>query len=171
MRGDRMHKDFCKDEAIVSMVGVTLALIYRILDNNHIAVPKEIVFFLFMFFIAYLFFNRVIKLLIFIIKNKNKFYETTCTVQDIKFRKIKSGGYNYHIVNYTDADKKMHIKEIHSSFSIKKWKIGDNIKIKVSMDDPETIIIPFSDTALAIIMSIIGITSEAIKVAVYLHIK
>ena len=73
-----------------------------------------------MFFIAYLFFNRVIKLLIFIIKNKNKFYETTCTVQDIKFRKIKSGGYNYHIVNYTDADKKMHIKEIHSSFSIKK---------------------------------------------------
>ena len=72
MRGDRMHKDFCKDEAIVSMVGVTLALIYRILDNNHIAVPKEIVFFLFMFFIAYLFFNRVIKLLIFIIKYKYK---------------------------------------------------------------------------------------------------
>ena len=54
---------------------------------------------------------------------------------------------------------------------MKKWEIGDKIKIKVSKNNSDTILIIFSDIALAIIMSIMGIIFEVILITVYLHIQ
>lgn len=141
------------------------ALMYRISEDYKIdIIPLEIVLIISMISAAYLCFNRVIKLLIDVAINKNNFYDTVFTIQD-----IHKGEYEFYIVKYNDADNNPHIKEIHSSFSIKKWKIGDEIKIKVSNINPDTIIIVFSDTAMAVIMSILGIIFETILFTVYIH--
>lgn len=166
-----MYKDFGKDEiAVIIFTGIS-AIIYRILEICKIRMisPKTAMIIL-MISAAYLFFNRVVKFLMIAAVNMNDLFDTVFVIQDIVYKHIGRRGYNVYIVNYNDADNNSHTKEIHSSFSIRKWKVGDEIKIKVSNCDPDTIFIVFSDTAMAVIVSIIGILFEVILYAVYIHI-
>ena len=160
-----MYKDFGKDELFSMFFPCISAILYRISENYKInIISLEIVLIISMISAAYLCFNRVIKLLIDVGINKNNFYDTVFTIQD-----IRKGEYKFYIVKYDDADNNPHIEEIHTSFSIKKWKIGDEIKIKVSTIDPDTIVIVFSDIAMAVIMSIMGIIFETILIIAYIH--
>ena len=165
-----MYKDFGKDELFSMFFPCISAILYRISENYKINIISfKIVLIISMISAAYLCFNRVIKLMIDVAINKNNFYDTVFTIQDIRYKQVRNGRYEVYIVKYNDADNNAHIKEIHSSFSIKKWKIGDEIKIKVSTIDPDTIVIVFSDIAMAVIMSIMGIIFETILIIAYIH--
>lgn len=160
-----MYKDFSKYERISMFFPCISAFMYRISEDYKIdIISLETALIIAMISAAYLCFNRVIKLLIDVAINKNNFYDTVFTIQD-----IRRGRYEFYIVKYNDADNNAHIKEIHASFSIKKWKIGDEIKIKVSNINSDTIIIVFSDTAMAVIMSVLGIIFETILFTAYIH--
>ena len=115
--------------------------------------------------------NRTIKMLINLIRNYRNIYGTEFIVKEIMYKPAGRTSYPVYIAEYTDRDNKSHTKEIHSSFSIKKWKKGDIIKIKVDSEDPENIIIPFSDFSMAVIMSVIGIALEIVLVSIYTHIN
>lgn len=167
-----MYQNFSKDELFFyACIGIT-AIGYRILEDCGIRIvtPKVIILVL-AFSAAYLFFNRVIKLMITIAKNKYDYYDSFFTVEDIVHIPIGRFGYDAYIVNYNDIDYHRHTKEIHSSFSVKRWQIGDKIRIKVSKKHPDTILIVFSDIALAIINSVIGVIFEVILITIYLHIQ
>ena len=170
--GIRVYKEFSKDEKFFGVFICITGIIYSIFEEFGIRiVSPKVAMIILALCSAYLCFNRVIKLLIYIAKNKFDFYDTFFTVEDIVHIAFGRSGYDAYIVNYNDADNRSHTKEIHSSFSVKKWKIGDKIKIKVSKNNSDTILIIFSDIALAIIMSIMGIIFEVILITVYLHIQ
>jgi len=166
-----VYKNFSRDELFFCVFIWITGIGYRILEDCGIRIvsPKVIILVL-AFSAAYLFFNRVIKLMITIVKNKYNFHDTFFTVEDIVYIPIGRGGYDAYIVSYNDVDNRRHTKEIHSSFSVKKWQIGDQIRIKVSKNHPDTILIVFSDIALAIIISLTGIMFEMILITIYLHI-
>ncbi|MDE5584282.1 MAG: hypothetical protein K2J08_11345 [Ruminococcus sp.] len=103
--------------------------------------------------------------------NHDNFYRTVCTIKDIKHMPVGKGFYPVYIVHYTDFDKNHHIKEIHSSFSVKKWKTGEQLNIRVNRNNPDKIIIDFSDLSLAVIMSIMGIIFAIILFEIYTHIN
>lgn len=165
-----MHNDFGKDEKFIIIFTLIFGIIYRLFDKYKFISGKTAMLIL-MISAGYLFFNRQIKLLLDMIMNPNGFYRTICTIQDIEYRKVRRGSYPVYIAHYTDHDNQRHIKEIHSSFSVKKWKIGDQISIRVNRNDPDKIIIDLSDLGLAIIMSIIGIIFEFILFEIYIHIN
>ena len=54
---------------------------------------------------------------------------------------------------------------------MKKWKIGDKLNIRVNRNDPDKIIIDFSDLGIAIIMCVVGIVFEIILFGIYVHIN
>ncbi len=166
-----MYKRFGKDEIIISAGAVTALVVYRILEDNNIhIIPPKVAILVLMTLIDYLCFNRVIKFMFNLIKGRNNFYNTIATVQNIHYSEVGRSGYNYYVVKYEDAKHIPHIKEIHSSFSIKKWKIGDKIRIRVNSNDPDNIIVVFSDLMLCIIMSIMGVLFESIALTIYLNI-
>ena len=164
-----MYKGFKKSENIVGMIFILFALIYRVLaDHAKIYIPDTVVFIVMFVFFGYLFFNRVVTLAIEAAKVGKAPYETFFTIDAVRETTEFGSTYKFFDVSYTDADNKRHTKEIHNAFSVKKWKVGDKIRIKVSRDDPERIIIPSSDIFLAVLMSLIGIAAETAAVAVYL---
>ena len=71
--------------------------------------------------------------------------------------------------DYTDADGRAHSIEIHAAFSIRKWKAGDRIRLRISRSDPEKVIVRSSDAAMAVIMCIIGAALEAVLLAVLIR--
>ena len=167
-----MYKGFSKDEIIISAAVLTAIFVYRILEISkiHIISPKAVILML-MVMIAYLCFNRVIKLIFNLIKNGNDFYNAIAVVQDIRYLNVGRSGYNFYVVKYEDEKHITHTQEIHSSFSIKKWKIGDSVKIKVNSEDPDNIIIVFSVLMLSVILSIMGIVFESIAIIIYIGIR
>ena len=48
----------------------------------------------------------------------------------------RGGGYDYYIISYEYMNKS-YSQEIHNSFSIKKWKKDERIKIKVNKNAPD----------------------------------
>ena len=140
-----------------------VALLYRILENHRLHIlPLSAVLITMMICAAYLWFNRVIKYIIQVKSMRGHCYETTFTIQNITRRRVGRGSYKVFIGEYTDAENRRHSKEIHSAFSIRKWNIGDEIRIRVSEADPESIVVVFSDTAMAIFMSILGAICESV---------
>lgn len=167
-----MYKDFSKAEMIVLFSGPAFALLYNILEKHHLhIIPIQAVLIAAMIYFAYMFFNRVIKFIIQVHSMRGHCYETTFRIQSITRRKIRGGSYKVFTGEYVDAENRSHKQQIHNAFSIRQWKTGDEIKIKVSEADPENIIIVFSDMAMAIFMSIWGIMSEAIIIVIYLCIN
>lgn len=164
-----MYKEFTNTELAVMGSMLIAALIYRISDDhNLIRVPSGIILVVWVLGIGYIFFNRSVKLLINTIKNRKNFHITIAEITDIKhFYMTRGGGYDYYIIKY-EYRNKSYSQEVHSSFSITKWKIGDRIKIKVNKNAPDNIIIVFSDLAMAVLMSIIGIIFTAVPIAVYI---
>ena len=82
---------------------------------------------------------------------------------------IRSGHYPAFFTDYTDADGRAHSIEIHAAFSIRKWKAGDRIRLRVSGSDPEKVIVRSSDAAMAVIMCSIGAALEAVLLAVLIR--
>ena len=165
-----MYKNYTKTEIAVLGTLMTAALIYRIANDTKIVrIPSGVILLIWIFCIGYIFFNRSIKLLINAVKNRNNFCVITAEITEIKhFYMSRGGGYDYYIISYEYMNKS-YSQEIHNSFSIKKWKKGDRIKIKVNKNAPDNIIIVFSDVSTAVLMSIIGLLFEAVPIAVYLH--
>ncbi len=164
-----MYKGFKKSENIVSMIALLFALIYRVLaDYAKIYIPLTAVLIVMFAAFAYLFFNRVVTLVIDAARMRNRCFDTFLTIEKIWGNTGFGSSYNVFTVSYPDAENRLCYKDIHSAFSIKKWKVGDRIRIKVSRDDPEKIIIPSSDIFLAVLMSLIGIAAETAVAAVYL---
>ncbi len=161
-----MHKAISVDETVVALLAFLLACIYRISDN---IIPAGVVLLVMMIAVAYLCFNRVIKMIINRLMNKNGFYHAIGTIKAIRYQESGRGRYKIHVVQYADSENNIHIKEIHSAFSIKKWCVGDKINIKVNSDNHNEIIIPASDMALAIIMSVMGVTVETILLLIYVN--
>ncbi|MCR4889794.1 MAG: hypothetical protein K5979_11550 [Ruminococcus sp.] len=166
-----MYKDFGKDEMAVIVFTSVFAIVYRLLSDNDIRfINGRLAIGILIISVAYLFFNRVIKLMIDAMVMRKNFYYTFLTIQDIWYRQLGRGKYKVFMADYTDAKNKVHNKEIHSAFSIKKWKKGDRIKIKVSTKDPEKIIILFSDAAIAFIRLFVGIVFETVLFTIYINI-
>lgn len=165
-----MHNDFSKDEKFVMIFICIFAIAYRIFDKYKFISGKAALLIL-IISAGYLFFNRTIKFLFDLKMNSDSFFRTVCTIQDIKHRPTGRGAYPVYIAHYTDLENNHHIKEIHSSFSVKKWKIGDQLNIRVNRNNPDKIIIDFSDLCLAIIMCITGIVFEIILFEIYIHIN
>ena len=166
-----MYKDFGKDEMAVIVFTGVFAIVYRLLSDNDIRfINGRLAIGVLIISVAYLFFNRVIKLMIDAMVMRKNFYYTFLTIQDIRRRQSTKGNYKYFIAEYTDNKKHLHSKEIHSSFSVKKWKKGDRIKIKVSTKDPEKIIILFSDASIAFIRLFVGIVFETVLFTIYINI-
>lgn len=165
-----MYKDFSKDEIFVMIFMSIFAIAYRILYRYR-SIPAKAAIIVFIICVGYLCFNRTIKFVTALKRNTDGFYRTVCTIRDIEYKPAGRGSYPVYIAHYTDLDDRDHIKEIHSSFSVKKWKIGDRIKIKVDRGDPDNIIIVFSDLSLAIIMSIMGVAVEIILFEIYIHMN
>ena len=165
-----MYKNFTHAEIAVMGFMLIAALIFRITDDYKIIrIPSEVILLIWIFCIGYIFFNRSIKLLINAIKNRNNFCVITAEITEIKhFYMSRGGGYDYYIISYEYMNKS-YSQEIHNSFSIKKWKKDDRIKIKVNKNAPDNIIIVFSDVSTAVLMSIIGLIFESVPIAVYLH--
>ena len=167
-----MYKDFSVDEYIVMIFTAVFGIVYRVFDDHKIFyIHPKIAMILLMFSVGYLFFNRTIKVLIYLIRHHRSLYSSEFIIKDILYRQIRNGKYPVFIVEYTDMDNKSHTKEVHSSFSVKKWKIGDRIKIKIDSEDPKTIIIPFSDFSMAVIMSCVGMIFELVLITIYEHIN
>ena len=166
-----MYKVLGKGERIVGIASITFALVYRVLaDYAKIYIPDVIVFIVLLAAFGYLFFNRVVKLVIDAVKMRNKCFDTFFTIESIGETEDFGSRYKVFTVSYCDEENKLFIKEIHSAFSVRKWKVGDRVKIKVSREDPEKIIIPSSDIFLAVLMSLLGTATETAVIAVYVNI-
>ena len=164
-----MYKGFNKGEVIVSMIAILFALVYRILaDHASINLPAAVVFIVMFVSFGYLFFNRVVTLAIDAAKMRNKCFDTFLTIEKIWGNKSFGSEYKIFTASYLDAEDKLRMKTIHQAFSIRKWKVGDRIRIKVSREDPEKIIIPSSDIFLAVLMSLLGIAAETAAVAIFI---
>ncbi len=164
-----MYNQLGKDEIVISMLLFIFAIIYRTSEEcQPNIIPIEIVLLILLISTSYLFFNRIVKLLINYMKNKDNFYDASAFIQSTKYIPAGKGSYICYFIKYEDKSHNFHIKELHSFFSIKNLKIGDEIKIKVDHNNPDNIILPFSDLAIAIIMGIIGIIFESILISVYI---
>ena len=165
-----MYKQFTNAEIAVLLSMEAAALIYSIAeDHKLIKVPLLLRLIVCELCFGYVFFHRSVKLLINAFKNKNNFYGTTAEIADIKkCQTLGDGSYDYYIIKY-EYKNKTYTQEIHNSFSITRWQKGDRIKIKVDRDAPDNIIVVFSDLAIAVLMSIIGIIFTAVPIAIYIH--
>ena len=80
-----MYKVLGKGERIVGMASITFALVYRVLaDYAKIYIPDVIVFIVLLAAFGYLFFNRVVKLVIDAVKMRNKCFDTFLTIEEIQ---------------------------------------------------------------------------------------
>lgn len=162
-----MYKKLGKGEIIVSVLLYVFALVYSILEDYQVnIIPFELALLVFMICIAYLFFNRVVKLLV--NRNKNDFYCTSAFIQSTKFIQAGNGSYICYIIKYEDESHNTHIEELHNFFSIKSLNVGDEVKINIDKNDPNNIIVAFSDFMIAIITCVIGIVLEMILIVVYI---
>ncbi len=167
-----MYKDFSIDEKIVMIALGVFACAYALLRDAGVRlIPAEAALIIFALCAGYLCFNRVVKYL-WMLKGSSGFFETECIIRDKMYRQMGRGRYPVLIAEYTDPDGVSHIKKIHSSFSIKKWEVGDRIGIRLDPDDPEKIMIPSSDNVLAVIMTVMGLIFETILAAIFImHMK
>ncbi len=161
-----MYHKLGKDEIIVSISLFTFALVYRILEDYQVnMIPSDLALLVLMTCTAYLCFNRVVKLLV--NRKKNNFYCTSAVIQSTKYVPAGRGSYICYVIQYEDKIRNTHFKELHSVFSIKSLKVGDEIKINVDQNDPNNVIVAFSDFVIAIIMCVMGIVFETILIVVY----
>ncbi len=168
--GKLMHHELSKDEIIVSVLLFTFAIFYRISEDHQAnVISHELALLIFMICTAFLCFNRIVKLLINRVTNRNNFYCTSAFIQYTKFIPSGKGSYICYIIRYQDESHNIHEKELHSFFSIRNIKIGDEIKINVDRNNPDNIIVVLSDFMIAIIMCVIGIIFESILIAVYMY--
>lgn len=164
-----MYNKLGKDEIIVSVLLFIFAIVYRILEDYKVnMIPPELALLVLIICTAYLCFNRGVKFMINQITNKNNFYCTSAFIRSTKFIQAGRGSYICYLIEYEDESHNTHVKELHNFFSIKNLKIGDKIKINVNRNDPDNIIVAFSDFIIAIIMCVIGIIFESVLIAVYI---
>ncbi len=161
-----MYNKLGKDEIIVSISLFIFVLVYRILEDYQVnMIPSDLALLVLMICTAYLCFNRVVKLLI--NRNKNNFYCTSAVIQSTKYIPAGRGSYICYVIKYEDESRNTHIEELHNFFSIKSLKVGDEIKINIDKNNPNNIIVAFSDLMIAIIMCVIGIVFEMLLIIVY----
>ena len=163
-----MYKNIGKDELIVIYIAIATALVYRLLQKYEL-IPDGVMLIIFILAVAYLFFNRTVKFIVLASKMKGDSYETYLTIEDITRVRLGRGSYDVFTGRYEDERHKEHVKDIHGAFSIRKWKVGDRIRIRVSVSDPENIIIVHSDAALAVFWTILGILIETALITVYVR--
>ncbi|WP_154662839.1 hypothetical protein [Ruminococcus albus] len=80
------------------------------------------------------------------------------------------GLHTVYITEYVDYKNKKHKEKVFRSFSIKKWEIGTQLKIKINRNNLEQMIIVFSDICEAIFESILGTVFESILIISFLHL-
>ncbi len=167
-----MHEGFSKDEINVLMIMCGCLIIYALLDgfglhsNRYFSLAGIIIL---MLFIAYMCFNRFIKLLIF--SKKGGFYDSTAVVKDIEYEKSIVKRVEYYIIEYTDEKYKVHEEKIYRYASVKDWDIGKKLKIKINKTKPDKIIIAGSDFAVSLIWLISGIIAEIILAVLIVFIN
>ena len=160
-----MYRFYRKDELIVMGCYAVFALVYRLSG----IIPPEAALVTGMAAGGYIFFNRPVMLVINALRMRGDHFDTEGTIREIRQVQIRSGHYPAFITDYTDADGRAHSIEIHAAFSIRKWKAGDRIRLRVSRSDPEKVIVRSSDAAMAVIMCSIGAALEAVLLAVLIR--
>lgn len=168
-----MYKNFTKDEIVVVIVGMSIFLLYRFIDDfTKIHIDGKVIIVLFMLFSGYLFFNRQIKMLYNLHNNLSSYYSVTGVIKDIKSEQVYlgrgKGKYPVFVVIYYDADNVKSEKELHNFFSIKKKKKGDKVGLKINRDDSDDIIVTTSDTFLFIFYSFCGFIVETLLIMLLL---
>ena len=168
-----MHKNFTKDERVAIDILILYSVVCAIFiiarfNNERLRIQIGIAFLI--LFIGYMFFNRTVKFIFFILKNRKHLYDSNCTITDKKYTRMGKATITVYISEYKDSKNKKHKEDIFRSFSIKKWEIGTQLKIKINKNDPEQIIIVFSDICEAIFESILGTVFEIILIIVFLHL-
>ncbi len=155
-----------KCEIIVSLLLFIFLLVYSILENYQVnLISSDFVLLVWMISIAYLFFNRIVKLLV--NRNKNNFYSTYAYIQSTKFIYAGKGSYLSYVIKYEDENSNTHIKELDGFFTIRNLIAGDKIKININKNNPNNITVAYSDLIVAIILCVIGIVFESIIIVVY----
>lgn len=158
-----MHEGFSKDEIIVLMSMNGSLAIYALLDgfglhsNRYFSLAGIIIL---MLFIAYMCFNRFIKLMI--LSKKGDFYDSTAVVKDIEYEKNIVKRVEYYKIEYSDAQYKVHEEKVYRYSAVKSWDIGKKLKIKINITKPDKIIIAGSDFAVSLIWLISGIIAEIV---------
>ena len=162
------HK-LSKGEIIVSLLLFIFWIVYSILEDYQVnLISYDFIFLVWMISIAYLFFNRIVKLLV--NRNKYNFYCTSAFIQSTKFISTGRGGYLSYVIKYEDKNNNTYTKELQDFFSIKNLIPGDKIKINIDRDNPNNIVVAYSDFIIAIIMCVMGIVFESIIIAVYVGV-
>lgn len=161
------YQKLSKSEIIVSLLLFLFWLVYSILEDYQVnLISSDFAFLVWMISIAYLFFNRIVKLLV--NQNKNNFYCTFAFIQSTKFIQAGKGSYLSYVIKYEDGNSNIHVKELHGFFSVKNLIPGDKIKINVDKNNPNNIVVAYSDLMIAIIMCVMGIVFESILIVVYI---
>ncbi len=118
-----MNGPLTKDEWVVGAFTLLFAMTYRILDICELRIiPPKIAILVLMISVLYLFFNRIVKMLISSARNKGGYYDTVLTVVDELLFPLRRGHYTVYSVRYVDFNNHEHIKEIHSTFTLKSGK-------------------------------------------------
>jgi len=165
-----MHRKTTKDEKaalaviILYAIAFTVSAIARFDKDNlmiriglGILIPTT----------GYLFFNRTVKFLCFLLKNRKDLYRSACTITDTEYVRRGRGYATVYISEYTDHENKLRKEKIYRSISKKEWKVGDELNIRISRKDPEQIVIVPSDIFTAVFYSVLGAIFEIILITLF----
>lgn len=167
-----MHNDFTKDEKAAVAILILYSFVWTILAIAHIDIGylmSQSLLVINILFVGYMFFNRTIKFIFFILKNKKYLYASTCRITHTENIRWGRGFKTVYISEYTDSKDQIHNERIFRSFTLKTWEIGEQIKIKINSKNPEQIILVFSDLFTAIFGSIIGTIFEIILITLFIN--
>lgn len=165
-----MYKAFDKFELIVMSAAVVIATIYSAFSELlKITAPLWAVCVFFMLLFAALFLVRPARFIIMLLRHK--FVKTSAVVSEAGREEVYtaggSGSYKKYEAVYTVGGKTLRT-ELHNVFSVRRWRNGQQISVKVAKDDSRLIIVAPSDYVMCGIYAFVGISAEIVFAALLL---
>lgn len=165
-----MYKAFEKYELIVMSAAVVAATIYgACAELQKISAPLWAVCVFFMLLFAALFLVRPVRFAIMLLRHK--FVKTSAVVSEAGREEVYtaggSGSYKKYEAVYTVGGKTLRA-ELHNVFSVRRWRNGQQITVKVAEDDYRLIIVVPSDYVMCGIYSFVGLSAEIVFAALLL---
>lgn len=167
-----MNGNFSDFEIKFISLNFSIMLVYQVLQLIFdFKLPFVLAMIYLMLFISGLIFYRPIMFIkkYLRMKKDNNIINVTAKVSDIKKEVIPMGsnkGNDVFYISFLDLNNKEYIHKVYNIFTIKRWKIGDTIKILYTYDTKkhyEVIIIP-NDFIMCIFTILMGLVLNLIPI-------